>query len=56
MRPLPVAASSKIEHDACYGQGCFACENRGWFESTEGREEREAEEDRRADARRKGED
>lgn len=55
MRRFPVADQHKVEHDACYGMGCFACGNRGWFESDEGREEREDAEDRRADAIRKGE-
>ena len=43
------------EHSACYGVGCFACSNRGWFESEEGRESREDYEGRKADAQRKGE-
>lgn len=53
---LPVHDSHKVDCGNCYGMGCIACSNRGWHETTEGREEREAEEDRRADARRKGED
>lgn len=52
---LPVADEHKIDCGFCYGNGCGSCGYRGWNESEEGREEREAEEDRRADARRKGE-
>lgn len=52
---LPVADRHKVECGSCYGHGCSGCNNRGWTESAEGREEREAEEDARADARRKGE-
>lgn len=52
---LPVAHRHKAECGRCYGNGCSDCGNRGWHETDEGREEREAEEDRRADAKRKGE-
>lgn len=53
---LPVADQHKADCPSCYGNGCSDCHGRGWLETAEGREEREAEEDRRADARRKGED
>lgn len=53
---LPVSPRHMEECGNCYGIGCSNCFNRGWSESAEGREEREAEEDRRADARRKGEE
>lgn len=54
-RPFPVRDEHKIECDRCYGNGCAGCEHRGWFESADGREEREQAEDDRADAMRKGE-
>lgn len=56
MKKLPVADRHKVGCSNCYEQGCCACGYRGWNESDEGREEREEHEDRRADARRKGED
>lgn len=56
MSRLPVADRHKVDCGRCYGNGCSDCANRGWHETDEGREEREDEEDRRADARRKGED
>ncbi len=55
MARLPVADRHKEECGWCYGNGCASCGNRGWHESAEGRAEREDEEDRRADAQRKGE-
>lgn len=55
MRKYPVADAHKVECGNCYGNGCFCCGNRGWNETEEGREEREAAEDYRADAIRKGE-
>lgn len=39
----------RVECDNCYGHGCSYCSARGWFESAEGREEREEAEDRHAD-------
>lgn len=54
-RPYPVADSAKVDCGNCYGQGCGSCDGRGWVETQEGREEREAAEDARADAIRKGE-
>lgn len=54
-RPYPVADQHKLDCGNCYGNGCLSCNNRGWVESDEGREEREDAEDRRADAIRKGE-
>ncbi len=56
MGRLPVADRHKAECGNCYGNGCGSCGYRGWNETEEGRAEREDEEDRRADARRKGED
>lgn len=51
---LPVI--DKVDCPLCYGNGCEMCHNRGWIETEAGREEREAEEDRRADAARKVDD
>lgn len=42
----------KIDCPNCYGNRCAQCSYRGWFESKEGREEREAAEDDAADAAR----
>jgi hypothetical protein len=55
MRRYPVADKHKVDCGTCYGNGCSGCDNRGWIESSEGREEREDAEERRADAIRKGE-
>lgn len=52
MRPLPVSDRHKVDCLHCYGNGCAYCSGRGWFETAEGREEREAAEDDRADAMR----
>lgn len=53
MRKLPVHDDHKVDCGHCYGNGCLYCSNRGWVETEEGREEREAAEDDRADAWRK---
>lgn len=53
MRPLAVSDEHKEECSRCYGNGCASCSGRGWHESAEGREEREAAEADRADAMRK---
>jgi len=53
MRPLRVQDRHKVDCSNCYGNGCAYCSGRGWHESAEGREEREAAEDDRADAERK---
>lgn len=50
MRPLPVHDAHKVDCPYCYGNGCMPCLGRGWVETAEGREEREAAEDDRADA------
>lgn len=50
MRPIPVRDRHKVDCPNCYGNGCAMCSHRGWFETQEGREEREDAEDDRADA------
>lgn len=42
----------KEDCGSCYGNGCAACGNRGWFETEEGRQSREQAEDDWADAER----
>lgn len=49
-RRFQVPERHKVECDHCYGHGCSYCGRRGWHESEEGRLEREAAEDERADA------
>tara|TARA_R110000772_G_scaffold89304_2_gene185123 strand:- start:13402 stop:13581 length:180 start_codon:yes stop_codon:yes gene_type:complete len=55
VRPCRVSDRHKIDCGNCYGNGCADCCHRGWFETAEGREEREEAEDYRADSIRKGE-
>lgn len=50
MRPLRVQDCHKEDCARCYGNGCASCSGRGWHETEEGRAEREAAEDDRADA------
>lgn len=55
VRPYPVADCHKVDCGSCYGNGCTSCNGRGWHETSDGMEDREEAEDRRADAIRKGE-
>ena len=48
-----VPESARVDHSPCYGNGCPGCDGRGWVETEEGREDREAAEDEAADAARK---
>lgn len=42
---MRVSEKHREDCGRCYGNGCWACGNRGWIETAEGREAREEWED-----------
>lgn len=43
---------SRVDCPSCYGNGCLACDGRGWVESAEDREQREIDDGDQADRER----